>query len=81
MAFHIRNEATDRLARKVARLKRCGITEAVHTALERELLNANAEIPLADQVAIFSAALRAKSSPERGQPADKAFFDALSGDE
>ena len=37
MAFHIKNPKTDALARKVAAIKKIGLTEEVHTALEHEL--------------------------------------------
>lgn len=81
MAFHIRNPETDRLARQVARLKGTGLTEAVHTALEHELARETASTSLAERIDAFSRELRKRSHPERGQPADKAFFDSLSGDD
>lgn len=37
MAFHIKNPETDALARRVAALKRTGLTEAVHAALSMSL--------------------------------------------
>jgi antitoxin VapB len=37
MAFHIRNPETDALARRVAAIKKIGLTEAVHEALRHEL--------------------------------------------
>ncbi|MER8421778.1 type II toxin-antitoxin system VapB family antitoxin [Mesorhizobium sp. M1428] len=37
MAFHIKNPETDALAPRVAALKRTGLTEAGHAALEHEL--------------------------------------------
>ena len=81
MAFHIRNPDTDRLARQVARLKGTGLTEAVHSALEHELARETSETPLAEKVDALSRALRARSHPNRGLPADRAFFDSLSGDD
>jgi antitoxin VapB len=81
MAFHIRNPETDRLARQVARLKGTGLTEAVHTALANELARESTATSLADRIAELSRDLRARSHPERGLPADKAFFDSLSGDD
>jgi antitoxin VapB len=36
---------------------------------------------LADRIAAFSRELRARSHPERGLPADKDFFDSLSGND
>ena len=37
MAFHVKNPATDALARKVASIKGIGLTQAVHEALRHEL--------------------------------------------
>ncbi len=80
MAFHIRNPETDALARRVARIKRTGLTEAVHEALRNELARVNAQ-PSKGEIALqFCRALRARGKPEQGLPADKAFFDELSGD-
>ena len=43
MAFHIKNVETDALARRVAALKKIGLTEAVHLALVHELEREKAE--------------------------------------
>jgi antitoxin VapB len=81
MAFHIKNAATDRLARDVARLKKTGLTEAVHIALQHELERERATPSAADLAVAFCRELRARGRPEKGRPADKAFYDALSGNE
>jgi antitoxin VapB len=81
MAFHIRNPETDRLARKVAALRGIGLTEAVHEALKRELEREVGGGSLEDRILEFGRNLRAQGHPQRGQPADKAFYDALSGDD
>lgn len=81
MAFHIKNPETDRLARRVATLKKVGLTEAVHAALERELERVQA-VPSEVELAVeFSRKLRARGHPRKGKPADKAFYDALSGND
>jgi antitoxin VapB len=80
MAFHIRNLETDRLARRVAALKRTGLTEAVHSALEHELERVQGVPSLVDRIAEFRKRVRALGNPKKGKPADKAFFDDLSGD-
>ncbi|MDR6293660.1 MULTISPECIES: type II toxin-antitoxin system VapB family antitoxin [Inquilinus] len=79
MAFHIKNPDTDALARKVAKAKGVGLTEAVHEALERELAHELAKPRKADLAVQFCRNLRALGNPGKGQPADKAFFDDLSG--
>jgi len=72
MAFHIKNPETDALARKVAAVKKIGLTEAVHTALAHELEREQGRPSLVDLGVQFCRDLRAK-----GQPADKAFRDSL----
>lgn len=81
MAFHIKNPETDRLARKVAALKKTGLTETVHTALEHELERERGQPSTVDLVVEFSRKLRARGNPKKGRPADKAYYDALSGDD
>lgn len=75
MAFHIKK--TDALARKVAALKKLGLTDAVHAALAHELEREQGKPSLVDLGVKFCRDLRAKGQPARGQPADKAFRDSL----
>lgn len=77
MAFHIKNPDTDALARELARLRRTGLTEAVHTALQNELERERGEPSLVELGVAFCRSLREKGSPKRGKPADKAFIDSL----
>lgn len=77
MAFHIKNSETDALARKVAALKKTGLTEAVHEALRNELEREQAKPSLVDKGIGFLRDLRRKGNPERGRPADKVFRDGL----
>ena len=77
MAFHIKNPETDALARKVAALKKIGLTEAVHAALARELERELGKPSLVDLGVQFCRDLRARGNPAKGQPADKAFRDSL----
>lgn len=77
MAFHIKNPETDRLARRVAALKKTGLTEAVHSALERELERVQGEPLLVERGIAFLRDLRAKGNPGKGRPADRAFRDSL----
>jgi antitoxin VapB len=77
MAFHIKNPQTDALARKVAALKKTGLTNAVHTALLHELEREQAKPSLVEIGVKFARELRARGNPENGKPADKAFRDSL----
>jgi antitoxin VapB len=81
MAFHIKNAETDALARRVAALKKTGLTEAVHTALAHELERENAKPSLVERTLQFAREVRARGNPEKGLPADKAFIDSLYEDD
>ena len=77
MAFHIKNPETDALARRVAALKRTGLTEAVHTALVHELEREGGNPSLVEAGIAFLRELHAHRHPTDGKPADKAFRDSL----
>jgi antitoxin VapB len=81
MAFHIKNAETDALARRVAALKKIGLTEAVHTALVHELEREKAKPSLVELTMQFAREVRARGNPEKGLPADKAFIDSLYEDD
>ena len=79
MPLNIRNEAVNKLARKLAARKRVNKTEAVKIALENELRRMDDAVPLRERIRDIQD--RIASYPDTGLEADKAFFDALSGDE
>ncbi|HJU17677.1 MAG TPA: type II toxin-antitoxin system VapB family antitoxin [Stellaceae bacterium] len=79
MAFHIKDEATDRAVRRLAKLKQKSLTETVREAVEHEYERTRAAIPLIERLKPIQEQLRALSKPG-GLPADKAFYDDLSGD-
>jgi antitoxin VapB len=81
MAFHIKNAETDALARRVAALKKTGLTEAVHLALAHELEREKAKPSLVELSRDFALALRAKGDPTKALPVDKAFIDSLYEDD
>lgn len=81
MAFHIKNAETDALARKVAALKKTGLTEAVHMALVHELEREKARPSLVEIGMKYADEVRARSNPGKGLPADKAFIDSLYEDD
>lgn len=78
MAFHIKDPATDVAVRRLARLKGKTLTETVREAVEQEYARERASIPLSRRLRPIQEEFRAKRQPG-GQPADKAFFDNLSG--
>jgi antitoxin VapB len=78
LPLNIRDETVNRLAAKLAARKRVTKTAAVKIALENELRREDAAVPLRERLRPLQA--RVLSRPATGQAADKAFYDALSGD-
>ena len=79
MPFHVRNEATDRAVRRLAKLKGKNLTATIREAVELEYRRARAATPLIERLRPIQEELKALSKPG-GLPADKAFFDELSGE-
>ena len=79
MAFHIRDEATDKAVRRLAKLKRKTLTETIREAVEHEFERVRSEISLIERLKPIQDQFASLSKPG-GSPADKAFFDELSGD-
>ena len=77
MAFHIKNADTDALARRVASLKKTGLTEAVHVALKHELEREEKMPSEVERALQFAREVRALGNQEEGLPADKEFIDSL----
>ncbi|MER8386441.1 type II toxin-antitoxin system VapB family antitoxin [Mesorhizobium sp. M1380] len=75
MAFHIKNLEAEALARRVAALKRTGLTEALHT--KHELEREQPRPSLLEIGVRFCRDLRARGKPDHGRPADKTFRDSL----
>ncbi len=79
MAFYVRDETTDAAVRKLARMRKQGLTETIRQAVEAEIARERDKLPLSQRLAPLVG--RYRSYPETGADADKAFFDALSGDD
>ena len=79
MALHVKDEATDKAVRRLARLKRKTLTETIREAVEHEYERVRSEIPLLERLKPIQDQFAALSKPG-GLPADKEFFDELSGD-
>jgi antitoxin VapB len=79
MAFHIKDTATDAAVRQLAKLKGKTLTETIREAVENEYARARSQIPLIERLKPIQEELRSLSKPG-GLPADKAFFDELSGE-
>jgi antitoxin VapB len=78
MSFHVRDPATDQAVRKLARIKGKTLTETIREAVEREYAAISATPPLIDRLRTIQAEFQ-EMKQSGGKPADKAFFDGLSG--
>ena len=78
MAFYVRDDETDAAVRKLAGLTKRSITETIRLAVEAEYQRQRGAVSLEERLKPLVAQYR--SYPETGRDADKAFFDALSGD-
>jgi antitoxin VapB len=79
MAFHVKDEATDKAVRRLAKLKRKTLTATIREAVEREYERVHSEIPLIERLRPIQDQFASLRKPG-GLPADKAFFDELSGE-
>jgi antitoxin VapB len=79
MAFHVRDETTDQAVRKLAKLKGKSLTATIREAVENEYQRERQKIPLSERIKALQDWVDAHSKPG-GLPADKEFFDDLSGE-
>ena len=79
MAFHVKDKVTDQAVRRLAQLKRKTLTETIREAVEYEYQRERNRVPLIERLRPIQEQFAAVSRPG-GLAADKAFFDALSGD-
>ena len=79
MAFHVRDPATDEAVRRLAKLKGKSLTSTIREAVEKEYEREWRELPLIERLKPIWELVDKHSKPG-GLPADKAFYDDLSGD-
>ena len=79
MAFHVRDDGTHKAVRRLAKLKRMTLIATIREAVEHEYERIRSEMPLIERLKPIREELKRLSKPG-GLPADKAFFDELSGD-
>jgi antitoxin VapB len=78
MPLNIRNEDVNRLAETLATRTKSNKTDAVKRALENELRRLDEALPLRERLRPLQDSILARKPT--GLDADKAFYDALSGD-
>jgi antitoxin VapB len=77
MAFYVKDPATDKAVRRLAKLKGKTLTDTIREAVENELRKERrGTLPQR----LDAIAQRLRKFPLSGLEADKAFFDELSGD-
>ena len=74
MTFYVRDPATDKAVRKLAKLKGITLTEAIRSAVEAELEREKSDV---NEKAIDAIIAKVASWPDTGLKADKAFYDSL----
>lgn len=79
MAFHVRDEATDVAVRRLAKLKGKTLTETIREAVEKEYERECGGDSFMERIRAIQDWVDAHSKPG-GLPADKAFYDELSGE-
>jgi antitoxin VapB len=81
MAFHVRDPATDLAVRSLAKLKGKSLTATIREAVENEYTREceRRKLPLWERLKPIREWVDAHSRPG-GKPADKAFYDELSGE-
>ena len=79
MPLNIRSEDVNQLAEELAARTHRSKTDAVRSALRNELSRLDRRIPLRERLRPLQD--RVLSWPDTGLAADKAFYDALSGEE
>lgn len=79
MAFHVKDIRTDAAVRRLARLKGTSLTDTIREAVEQAYERERTAIPLVERLKPLQDKVAALSRPG-GLPADKAFYDDLSGD-
>ncbi len=78
MTFYVKDAATDKAVRRLAKLKGTTLTETIRRAVENELQREKRKLPLRERIKPIQD--RLAQYPPTGLEADKAFYDELSGD-
>jgi len=78
MTFYVKDPATDKAVRRLAKLKGKTLTETIREAVENEYKRERDVKSLDER--LDEIAQRFAQYPDSGLKADKAFFDELSGD-
>jgi antitoxin VapB len=75
MAFHVRNSETEKLVRALAQDAKVGLTEAVHLAVEAELIRRKRTSTFTERTAEICRTTAARV--KHPEPLPKSFYDDL----
>lgn len=75
--LYVKDPEVDRMAERLASLRRLSKTEVVRQALQRELEREEGKPSLVEKGVAFVQALKARVQPAEARAADKAFIDSL----
>jgi antitoxin VapB len=78
MTFYVKDPATDKAVRRLAKIKGTTLTDTIREAVENEYRALKAKPPLRERIKRIQD--RIAKYPPTGLEADKAFYDELSGD-
>ena len=77
MPFYVKDPEVDRMAERLASLRRVSKTEVVRQALQHELEREEGRLSLVERGVAFVQALKARAQPAAARATDKAFIDSL----
>jgi antitoxin VapB len=81
MSIYIKDPATDKAVRKLAKLKGVSLTEAIRGAIEKALVDEKVKKKEDFMAVVRELQAKLAKYPRTGLKADKAFYDWLSGEE
>ena len=77
MGIYVKDPVTDKAVRKLAKLRRTTLTDAIRTAVHKELAAEKANDYDVDEAAVDAIIARVRAWPKSGLKADKKFYDSL----
>ena len=77
MGIYVKDAATDRAVRKLAKLRGTTLTNAIRSAVEKDLATEKVGEADVDDAAVDEIIARFASYPRTGKKADKKFYDSL----
>ena len=77
MGIYVKDPVTDKAVRKLAKLRKTTLTDAIRTAVQKELAADKADKSNVDDAAVDAILARVSAWPKTGLKADKEFYDSL----